>query len=151
VVLPDMPATPLQDLLPHAFGPRDLGIDAALMSPQSHHLTLTGAIDDLTRAALDAANASYAPYSHSYAGVALRTSDGAIHTGGIAENAAFNPSLSPLEAAIVTMSIRGGKTYADLTDAVLVEVANAKASQAGAARAVLETLTTAPLRVYTAQ
>lgn len=147
IILPDTPAAPLTSLLPNAFGPTDLGITAALMSPQSNGMTLDST-DDLTDAALQAANASYAPYSHSYAGVALKTSDGSIYTGGVAENAAFNPSMSPLEAAIVTMTINGGKTYADIVDAVLVEAAESKASQTGATRNVLATITKAPLRVY---
>jgi cytidine deaminase len=138
--------TPLASLLPASFGPGDLGVTAALLSPQSHGLAIAGD-DPLANAALAAANASYAPYSESYAGVALRTADGAIHAGGIAENAAFNPSLSPLEAAIVTLTINGGKTYEDITDAVLVEVADAKASQLGAAGAVLATISSVPLRV----
>jgi cytidine deaminase len=147
IILPNTPAAPLTSLLPNAFGPTDLGITAALMSPQSNGMTLDST-DDLTDAALQAANASYAPYSHSYAGVALKTSDGSIYTGGVAENAAFNPSMSPLEAAIVTMTINGGKTYADIVDAVLVEAAESKASQTGATRNVLGTITKVPLRMY---
>jgi cytidine deaminase len=140
------PVTPLAALLPASFGPVDLGVTATLMSKQSHGLTHAG-LDPVAEAALAAANASYAPYSGSYAGVALRTADGAIYTGGVAENAAFNPSLSPLEAALVALVINGGKSYADITDAVLVEVSNAKASQIGAAQAVLGTISKVELRV----
>jgi cytidine deaminase len=147
IILPNTPTTPLTALLPNAFGPGDLGVTAALMSPQSHGMTLDSP-DDVVTAALTAANASYAPYSLSYAGVALKTSDGSIYTGGVAENAAFNPSMSPLEAAIVTLTINGGKTYADLVDAVLVEAPESKASQIGATRDVLATITKVPLRVY---
>ena len=149
IILPDTPTKPLTTLLPDAFGPADLGIDATLMSPQSHGMTLPSP-DDLAQAALNAANSSYAPYSLSYAGVALKTSDGSIYTGGIAENAAFNPSMSPLEAAVVTLTINGGKTYSDITDAVLVEAAASKASQIGATRDVLGTMTKVALRVYQA-
>ncbi|MGA8809952.1 MAG: cytidine deaminase [Thermoanaerobaculia bacterium] len=151
VILPDTPATPLPSLLPNAFGPTDLGITAALMSPQSHGLTLDSPADDLTNAALTAANASYAPYSRSYAGVALKTSDGSIYAGSVAENAAFNPSMSPLEAAIVTLIINGGKKYGDIVDAVLVEAARSTASQIDATRNVLATISTVPLRVYVAK
>jgi cytidine deaminase len=150
IILPDTPTAPLTTLLPNAFGPTDLGITAALMSPQSHGLTLEST-DDLTNAALRAANASYAPYSRSYAGVALKTSDGSIYTGGVAENAAFNPSMSPLEAAIVTMTINGRKKYGDIVDAVLVEAAASTASQIDATRIVLGTITKVPLRVYGAK
>jgi cytidine deaminase len=147
IILPNTPTTPLTTLLPNAFGPADLGITAALMSPQSHEMTLEST-DDLINAALRAANASYAPYSGSYAGVALKTSDGSIYTGGVAENAAFNPSMSPLEAAIVVMTINGRKKYEDIVDAVLVEAAASKASQIDATRNVLGTIMSARLRVY---
>jgi cytidine deaminase len=149
IILPNTPTTLLTALLPNAFGPQDVGVTAALMSPQSHGMTLLSP-DDVTRAALDAANASYAPYSLSYAGVALKTSDGHIYTGGVAENAAFNPSMSPLEAAVVTLTINGGKKYSDITDAVLVEAANSQASQISATRDVLGTMTKVPLRIHQA-
>jgi cytidine deaminase len=150
IILPNTPTTSLTSLLPNAFGPIDLGVTAALMSPQSHEMMLDSP-DDLTNAALKAANASYAPYSASYAGVALKTSDGSIYTGGVAENAAFNPSMSPLEAAIVTLTINGRKKYGDITDAVLVQAAGSKACQIDATRDVLATITNAPLRVYEAR
>ena len=150
IILPNTPTTPLTALLPDAFGPGDLGVTAALMSPQAHGMTLASPTDDVTVAALQAANTSYAPYSLSYAGVALKTSDGSIYTGSVAENAAFNPSMSPLEAAIVTLTINGGKKYSDITDAVLVEATASKASQIGATRDVLGTMTKGPLRVYEA-
>lgn len=149
IILPNTPATPLTSLLPNAFGPIDLGVIAALMSPQSHGMTLDSP-DELTNAALKAANASYAPYSASYAGVALKTSDGSIYTGGVAENAAFNPSMSPLEAAIATLTINGRKKYSDIIDAVLVQAAGSKACQIDATRDVLATITKVPLRVFEA-
>jgi cytidine deaminase len=148
IIIPNVPTTPLTTLLPNAFGPADLGITAALMSPQSNGLTLPDPIDDVTNAALRAANTSYVPYSLSYAGVALKTGDGSIYTGSVAENAAFNPSMSPLEAAVVTLAINGGKKYSDIVDAVLVEAADSKASQISATRDVLGTMTNVPLRVF---
>lgn len=150
IILPNTPATALTTLLPAAFGPGDLGVTAGLMSPQSHGMTLPSPADDVAAAALKAANASYAPYSLSYAGVALKTSDGGVHTGSVAENAAFNPSMSPLEAAVVSLVISGGKKYTDIVDAVLVEAPASKASQAGVTRDVLGTMTNVPLRVYEA-
>ncbi|HET7436137.1 MAG TPA: cytidine deaminase [Thermoanaerobaculia bacterium] len=146
IALPGEEPAPLAQFLPHAFGPSDLGVAAALMAPQSNGLTLD-TNDALLRAALDAANASYSPYARSYAGVALQTRDGAIFTGALAENAAFNPSMSPLEAAVVNLVIRGGKSYDDITDAAMVEVENAQASQLDTTQAVLRSMTRVPLRV----
>ena len=114
-------------------------------------MTLSPIIHDpVVKAALAAANSSYAPYTSSYAGVALKTRDGGIFTGSVAENAAFNPSMSPLEAAIVNLVISGGKSYADIVDAVLVEAVGSKASQAAATHDVLRTITSVSLRIYQA-
>jgi cytidine deaminase len=82
--------------------------------------------------------------------VALKTRDGGIFTGSLAENAAFNPSMSPLEAAVVSLIISGGKSYGDIVDAVLVEAAGSKSSQVAATRAVLGAITSVPLRAYQA-
>jgi cytidine deaminase len=43
-----------------------------------------------------------------------------VITGSYCENAAFNPSLSPLQAALVNLAARG-KKYSQITRAVLVE------------------------------
>lgn len=151
ILLPNTPPALLTDLIPDAFGPKDLGITAALMSPQSHGMRLSsGAGDPVVQAALKAANASYAPYTFDYAGVALKTSDGGIFTGSVAEDAAFNPSMSPFEAAVVSLVISGGKSYGDIVDAVLVEMAGSKAGQAAATSAALGSITSVPLRAYQA-
>ncbi len=149
ILLPNTPAALLTSLIPDAFGPGDLGVTAALMSPQSHGMTLSAAaVDPVVQAALNAANASYAPYTFDYAGVALKTRDGGIFTGSVAEDAAFNPSMSPLEAAVVSLVISGGKSYGDIVDAVLVEMADSKAGQAAATRAALDAISSVPLRAY---
>jgi cytidine deaminase len=158
ILLPDKPAARLTDLLPNAFGPSDLGIASGLMSPQDHQLVLVETLDPASKpdadpliaAALAAANKCYAPYSSSYAGVALRAKDGSIYSGSLAENAAFNPTMSPIEAAIVRLAIDGGHRYGDITDAVLVEVQGASVSQVAATRAVLSGISSVPLRVYDA-
>jgi cytidine deaminase len=149
ILLPNTPAALLTSLIPNAFGPGDLGITAALMSPQSHGMTLSsGTGDPVAHAALQAANGSYAPYTFDYAGVALKTGDGSIYAGSVAEDAAFNPSMSPFEAAVVSLVITGGKSYDDIVDAVLVEMADSKAGQAAATRAALSSVTSVPLRTF---
>src|SRR5690606_18544074 len=86
----------LTDFLPQAFGPTDLGISAGLLSGGVHPLELKERSDDpLVLAALAAAERAYAPYSRGPAGVALMTDDGHIVAAPYAENAAYNPSLSP--------------------------------------------------------
>ena len=151
ILLPKTPPTLMTSLIPDAFGPVDLKVTAALMSPQSHGMKLSSAAGDpVVQAALDAANASYAPYTFDYAGIALKTKDGGVFTGSVAEDAAFNPSMSPLEAAVVSLVISGGKSYSDIVDAVLVEMADSKAGQAAATRAALEAITPVQLRAYQA-
>jgi cytidine deaminase len=100
----------------------------------------------LVVAALAAANMSYAPYGLGYSGVALATADGAIYAGAYAENAAFNPSMSPMEAAVSQLNICGGNLRSILR-AVLVEVQNAVSSQVHSATAVLSSISGVPLEV----
>ncbi|HYI10895.1 MAG TPA: cytidine deaminase [Thermoanaerobaculia bacterium] len=136
----------LGELLPHAFGPRDLGVTGGLMQRDDHRLTI-GEDDELALEALRAANLSYAPYSKSYAGVALRTADGAIYAGAYAENAAFNPSMSPLEVALSQLNLGGG-SFDAITEAVLVSV---DGLHDNATRTVLAAVSAAPLRVVRAR
>lgn len=48
-----------------------------------------------------AAANSYAPCSQEKSGVAIQTTDGQIYYGSYSETVAFNPSLSPLQTALV--------------------------------------------------
>lgn len=120
VMLPKGECLKLPRLLPHSFGPRDLGEHNGLLSPQHHDLQLSSA-DEITQLALHAANKSYSPYAKSYCGAALRMSDGKMFSGSYLENAAFNPGLPALLAAFVHL-IQSGARFADVTDAVLVQV-----------------------------
>jgi cytidine deaminase len=139
------PATTLGDLLPSAFGPRDLGVVAGLLSDAQIPLTASIDADDLLgQAALGAARASYAPYSRAYAGVALQTADGAIVTGRYAESAAYNPSLPALQSALVELALRG-IVRTTVNSAVMVESTSA-ASQRAAAESLLASFSAAPLR-----
>lgn len=138
--------TPLAELLPGSFGPGDLGVPAGLMAIVDHGLTID-ADDTLARMALAAANLSHAPYSKSFAGVAIRTSAGLTASGPYGENAAFNPSLSPLQAALSNLNLRGGR-FEEIEDAVLVHVDGLHLS---ATRAVLGAVCRAPLRTVAAR
>lgn len=145
VVMPGE-ARKLSELLPASFGPRDLGIEGGLMQRDHHGLTIDDD-DAVSQAALAAANMSYAPYSKAYAGVALRVSDGTILSGAYAENAAFNPSLSPLQAALSQLNL-SARPWTSIAEAVLVEAAPLHAS---ATRTVLAAISDAPLQVLVAR
>ncbi|GAA3529093.1 cytidine deaminase [Zobellella aerophila] len=118
VLLPDG-GHDLGDLLPHAFGPADLGIREGMLSAGAGQFTLNDE-DPLLLAALTEANASYAPYSGNRAGVALALDDGRVCRGRYLENAAFNPSLSPMQLALSQLMLGGGHG-GQITRAVLVE------------------------------
>jgi cytidine deaminase len=143
VSISDDAAHTLSKLLPSSFGPKDLGVTAALMSKANQQLTIDDE-DELAQAALRAANMSYAPYSKSYAGVALRTNDGQMFSGPYAENAAFNPSMSPLQVALSALNMAGG-SFDAIAEAALVQTRSG--IHEGATRAVLASVTNAPLRV----
>lgn len=130
------PAT-LGDYLPDAFGPRDLDIKTLLLDEVDHGFALHG--DELTQAAIKAANRSHAPYSLAPAGVALELRDGSVLSGSYAENAAFNPSLPPLQAALNLLSL-SGYDYSDVQRAVLAERADAPLTQWDATAATLKAL-----------
>ncbi len=128
---------PLHELLPRPFGPGDLGIEAGLLAQTAAPLHLPDAAPPLAHQACQAANRSYAPYSKNPSGVALRTADGTVFTGTYAENVAFNPSLSPLQSALIQM-VAAGRDFGEVAEAVLVEAEDATISQLGATRFLLE-------------
>ena len=136
--LPSRAPATLGDYLPYSFGPKDLEIDTLLLDPVNHGIQLA-LTDELAKSALDAANRSHAPYSTAYSGIALEAEDGATYTGRYAENAAFNPSLPPLQAALVMLNLSGGDCQ-KIRRAVLAESQDAILSQWDATRATLEAL-----------
>jgi len=136
VLIPNQPPAKLASILPAAFGPAALGATQGALPVRKAKVALPGGPSDaLTTAALDAACRSYAPYSKSPAGVAIRTAPGRIFQGCYIENVAFNPSLSPLQTALVQL-IAAGEEYRTISAVTLVEVERAKISQ----RQVTETV-----------
>lgn len=107
----------LGQLLPMRFRPADLLPDPAtplLLQPQDNPVQLTAAARALLREragepafvraaaeALQEAVGSYAPYSRCPAGLAIVTAEGDVYSGGYVESAAYNPSMPPLQTAIV--------------------------------------------------
>jgi cytidine deaminase len=147
VSIGDADTHPLAFFLPQSFGPGDLGVAGGMMSPANNNLAID-VTDDLAEAALRAANMSYAPYSKSFAGVALRTSGGQIHIGPYGENAAFNPSISPLEVALSALNLAGGN-WSEIEEAVLVHTE--PSLHANATRVVLGAISKAPRRTIVAR
>ncbi|MDF7651947.1 cytidine deaminase [Pantoea sp. Acro-805] len=137
ISLPGRAVSTLGDYLPDAFGPADLNITERLLTPINHGFPLEG--EALQQAAIDAANQSHAPYSHSFSGVALRSQSGKIFSGRYAENAAFNPSLPPLQAALIMMNM-SNEALNTVQQAVLVECENSTLRQQDATQSTLAAL-----------
>ena len=114
----------LSDLLPAAFGPGDLGSAAGLMASSLQPADLdsmSSPNDPFFREAMAAAQKSYAPYTQNFAGCAIKTIDGRMYKGRYVENAAFNPSLSALHTAIISMNMDRPWSENRISRAVLVE------------------------------
>ena len=77
--------------------------------------------DKLVLKTLNAAEQSYSPYSNNRAGCAIQTSDGRTYLGRYVENAAFDPSLNPLQVAVSCMNMGYLGEDQKITRAVLVE------------------------------
>ncbi|CAL5215035.1 unnamed protein product [Lathyrus oleraceus] len=154
---PDPKPTPLSRFLPYRFGPHDLLSQQTplFLEPRNNGLTLLplptqklpngvcngDTIDmKLKIAALEAANKSHAPYSDSPSGVAIVDCNGKIYKGSYVESAAFNPSLGPLQAAVVAFIAGGGGEYDEIVGAVLVEKDGAVVKQEGTVRLLMEAI-----------
>ena len=143
IIIPENPDKRLSDLLPESFGPVDLGITTSFLLSQNLDMKIKPGqkIKDpeLVKKAFEAANTSYAPYSKDGSGVAVRLNDGSVYSGKYTENAAFNPSLSPLQQALIEMVIEG-KQFTDIKNLVLVERENSLASQKPATITLMESI-----------
>ena len=152
VLVEGKPTVTLASLLPSAFGPKDLGVTDLAFPVKEFDLILPkGSSDELTMAALNAARKSYAPYTKAHSGVAVGTRSGRIYKGSYIENAAYNPSLPPLQTALVSL-VLSGEEYSRISGVVLAEKEGAPISQKSVAEATLSSI--APdveLRVETAK
>jgi cytidine deaminase len=81
--------------------------------------------------------------------VAIRTGSGRVFRGSYIENAAFNPSLSPLQTALVAL-LAAGEKFESISRVLLVET-HAGISQRSVTEAALQTVAPAVrLEVLTA-
>lgn len=130
----------LGQLLPMRFKPTDL-LDSKeaplLLQPQHHKVAFSQESKQQIRAwedtgetqlveaayeALKECEKSYSPYSKCPAGAAILTTDGGVYAGGYIESAAYNPSMLPLQSAIIDAVIDGMPCYSEMKGAILVEV-----------------------------
>jgi cytidine deaminase len=136
-LLADRGVLELAELLPWAFGPTELGRAPQLLRAGPHGIVLIEASEDpLVAMALAVADRSSAPYSGAFAGVAVETADGQRFAGAVAESVAYNPTLAPMQAALIAAHHGGGR-LGEIERAVLVELEGGAVSQLDAAAGVL--------------
>lgn len=138
IQLPKRPAMSLGDLLADSFGPADLEEPRRLMDQHTHDVSSPESTP-LMEAAVDALNSSHAPYSKNISGVSLQVKTGEIFNGSYAENAAFNPSLPPLQVAI-NLLLLAGFSLKDIESACLAEVASGSISHLADTQSTLEAI-----------
>lgn len=133
-------------LLPDAFGDTPAkghglmdGAPCALQATQAE-------TDPAKTQAIEAAQQSYAPYSHSPEGFVLECSDGQTFTGRSAESVAFNPSIS---AALVALNQRNLSASRDaaITTCTLAKLATTLNNPLPLAASILKALTDASIDV----
>ncbi|KAK3005062.1 hypothetical protein RJ639_017399 [Escallonia herrerae] len=154
---------PLSSKLPDPFGPYDLLDEGTplLLEIQDNGLGFLGNLKNgfvenlenneslLKIAALEAANRSHAPYSGCPSGVALMDVDGKVYKGSYMESAAYNPSMGPVQAALVAYLASGGDGYGGIVAAVLVEKEGVVVRQEDSARLMLKAVSPkCELRVF---
>jgi cytidine deaminase len=133
ILLPGQPATSLSALLPRPFGPRDLNVTGG---PLSRTKLAMENVESMAQAARYAAANAYAPYTNSPSGVAIRSRRGNIYRGSYIENAAFNPSMPPLQVALVAMTL-ANEDFSEIAEVVLAEAANNSISQLSATKSLV--------------
>ncbi|EKO3805901.1 cytidine deaminase [Vibrio harveyi] len=138
IQLPEREEKSLHDYLPEAFGPADLGIQSGLMAEVKHEFACDDD-DTLIQKAVTAMNISHAPYTNNLSGIALEMNSGRVFQGAYAENAAFNPSLPPLQVALIQI-LMAGEQFEDIKAAALVENSQGKISHLADTQSTLEAL-----------
>ena len=138
IQLPEGESKKLNYYLPESFGPHDLGIKSGFMANVDHGKETTEK-DQLLKIAARALNKSYSPYTGSLSGVAIKTKNGKTYQGAYAENAAFNPSLPPLQVSIIQLLMDAQKLE-NIESVALIETKNGHVSQLASTQAMLEAI-----------
>ena len=134
----------LSRLLPESFGPTDLGVKNALFSAINSPLQCPLKEDVAVCLGVEVAQYSYSPYSYSSSSIMLKVKD-ELFAGTYIENAAFNPSLSPLLSALDRLRFRY-TDFNDIREVILIEMSEARISQASYTKAIINTI--APSAIF---
>jgi cytidine deaminase len=127
----------LWDVYPAAFTPGDLGAAPAGVGLSSKAVaTPTDVTRELGELLAVAAGRAHAPYSGELAVVALGVDDGRLFAGAVLESVAFNPTIGPLQDALVALAA-SGVAFGSIRDAWLVTVRDARVAHGAAVRDLL--------------
>ncbi|CAH8274922.1 unnamed protein product [Arabidopsis lyrata] len=125
--------------VPRLLEPSDNSIGFIDSSLQMDICSNSEHCNHLSCRALRAATKSYARFSKCPSGVALIDRRGTVYSGWFMESVAHNPSLGPVQAALVDFVVNGdGQEFKEIVEAVLVEKRGAVLSQEDTARMILE-------------
>ncbi|AXV67172.1 cytidine deaminase (plasmid) [Pseudoalteromonas lipolytica] len=138
----------LHDLLPNAFGPKDLGNEISLMSQSASTHQFSGISNACDATLIKTALNAYVPYTGNFSAVKISTYHDGDFYGSYAENAAYSPSLSPLQSALSQFYL-SGLSFDDQTvkSITLLETEGAK-NQLEVAKAVLASFENPPAFEY---
>ncbi|ARO14177.1 cytidine deaminase [Ketogulonicigenium robustum] len=106
----------LNDVLPGAFTPADLGTPGANPAAQLQSVALADpsqAPAPVAELLITAANRGHVPYSNCPASLVLEMADGGLVWGTGIESCAYNPTITPAQAAVV-MLLDHGMAYGDI-------------------------------------
>ena len=110
----------LSHLYPWPFDPSCLGESGAVPG-RAQWPNLKPDAANMDSELLAAGRRAHAPYSRCPAAVQLKMTDGGTAQGAAIESVAFNPTIGPLQAALVDLLARG-YNYADISSATLGQV-----------------------------
>eukprot|EP00898_Chlorokybus_atmophyticus_P001973 jgi/Chlat1/2777/Chrsp187S02911 len=129
-------------LLPHRFGPLDLLHESEgkrtslLLEKRENGMRVEGG-----ETHVQVSPSSPPPLTlFSLTGMVLQSRGGLFSAGSYIECAAFNPSLPPLQATLISFVTSGGGDYANIDRAVLVERSDAPVRHADSTRLAMRTI-----------
>jgi len=137
----------LGDVVPWPFAPGDLGQGGAtadegdapaLQEPQALP-------DGVAEAIAAAGRRAHAPYSGSRAAIVLRLGDGTLVGGAVLESVAFNPTVGPLQDALVGL-VAAGRRYDEIAGAWLAVRRGAPVNHEAPTRDLLAAVAAVPLQ-----
>ena len=141
----------LTELLPAAFGPKDLGNQYSLFNPNPASVRLI-ASPEVCPLLVGQAEQAYVPYTQNYSAVKITTFKQGNFYGRYAENAAYSPSLAPLQSAISQLHLAGLRMDTETIQKIeLVQTIGAE-NQQQVSEAVLASYTNLPaMKAYSVE